>query len=1126
MIEVDRYQRELSDEDIETLRTSKKEADYGSLHQHSDFSILDGFASVDMIFQRAAKLGHSFTGIADHGTVAAHLKAERAGIKYGVKPVFGIEAYVVPRPIQELKAEKAAEKSKERIKNSHGCLWAMNQQGLRNLWTLATLSTLPENTYYKPLMSFDMLREHSEGLFFSDGCLLSDTARWIVDEEIDLAVGRAIELQDIFGDRFVSELHTFQIIEPKTDEDRALNLQIRMMNKGKIEIAQKLGIRTIACLDDHYAFEHDHENHDMVWSMNTSYTADQVESRGKSASWLMSGEDVDRFLISNGLTKDQAKEAKANTLWLADQCNVEIPKGVHHPTVRNDLVADLDLFEATVEEGFRRKTHGMPPEDVQKYRERVDLEKGVITKNNFHGYFNVVADYVRYAKMSDPEGEHGPFKGKTPWLSGPARGSGGGSLVGELMGITEIDAIKYGLIFERFLNEGRIEAGEFPDYDVDFAKSRLRDIKAYLRWKYGENNICGVSTYGRGKPKSLFQKLAKVFGIPYTEALALSKDIEQVEKIKSVVNEDTGDEEDADWSEVLQEDPGALQAIARQHPDLFRHLQEMLGMVMLQGVHASGVIISRQSLIGNLPMRAVVDKATGEWEWVSQFENSDKFGEDVHDMGYIKFDFLGLRHLDTLMEAQRLVRGEVDLDEFYNWPEERYLEEDMWAAIGQGDTVGLFQEETAAGTRLVKRLLPRNERDMAAVNALVRPGPTDSGMTDHYIARRFGKERVDTLHPLLADILADTYGQMVFQEQILAVVQTVASYSLVDADRVRKAVGKKNMEAINRERSVFVQGCLDNKDFVAGTRENPTVLANRIWDAIAAAGNYSFGLSHSQAYANLTCWEAWYRHHHRTEYTAALLRTDKKENAVKYIRDARANGVNILPPDVNLSGESYTLTPEGIRFGLASVKGVGVKAVADIVAKRPFNSIEDYLERCSGGANKGIVTSLVKLGAFDSLGDREEVWQRLWTWRKEAKFKDTFEDRLMPSFDDPEVMTQIEQELVGTYITQDPLGRFIPMIRESCLATPADLDDLDKGALANLGGMISRVHKTVTKAKGEPMGFMSIEWENETFEVVVFPKAWREMSTLIEAGYPVVCQVQKLEDGCCLNRILRLDRMV
>ena len=1362
LIDLDVFQPDLSASDVQKLRDFRKESDYVSLHQHTDFSILDGFASVEMNFQRAAKLGHPATGIADHGTVAGHLKAERAGEKYGVKPVFGIEAYVIPLPLSEMKAQ-LPKGSRSRVKNSHGCIWAANEQGLKNLWTLATVSTLPENTYYgKPLITFDMLREHREGLFFSDGCLLSDTARWILDEEWDLARQRAITLRDIFGDRFLTELHTFQVIGAESEDDKDLNRQMKLMNQGKVELAKELDIPTILAIDNHYAFKSDYENHEMVWSMNTAYTADQVRSRGQTAAWLMDGEDTLRFLYENGVSLNDARVAKANTLRVAEECNVTIPKQLHHPTIRNSLEADLELFERDVENGFREKTEGMDAKTLSVYRERTDREKAVITENNFHGYFNVVADFVRYAKMSDPEGEHGPIKGKEPWLIGAARGSSGGSLVANLLGINEIDPIPYDLFFERFLNEGRIEAGEFPDVDIDYPRSKLKLAKDYLRWKYGPENVCGISNYSRGKPKSLMKKLAKVFGLSFKEANDLSKYIEQVEDIETPINEETGEPEDVDWVEILQDNPGVLQDAAKQYPDMFRHLQEMLGMVMQQGVHASGMIISRDSLMGNLPMRAVVDKATGDWEWVSQFENSDKFGEDVHDMGYIKFDFLGLRHLDTLSLAQKLVRGEVDPQEFYNWPESRYLDQEVWDQVGTGDTIGLFQEETPAGQRLVKRMRPRSERDMAVVNALVRPGPTDSGMTEHYISRKFGQERVDAFHPLLVDVLSETYGQMVFQEQILSTVQAVAGYSLVDADRVRKAVGRKNLEAISAEREIFVRGCLSNPEFVDQCPEQPAAVANRIWDAIAAAGNYSFNRcltgdtlvhrsnaaprdrqfksndipleevyrrfnapafrgspdgpirnkyrsgrlkvvcrdsdgrarshtlknifeqgeqdvflvtlengksvkatanhrfqcadgykqvsdltnedylwcsdflydasktrsynfsdvsdvcencgiavdgrfethhvdgdrnnnepenlmnlcaschkkldyelgrvrhgekgyttylsrvvsveyvgcemtydveidseehnffangivshnSHAQAYSNLTSWEAWYRHYHRTEYTVALLSTDeKKEEAVRYIRDARSQGVSILPPCVNASGEHFTLVDGGIRFGLASVKGIGPKSVEDIVAKRPFTSVEDYLDRCSAGRNKGVVTKLISIGAFDTLGGRKTAWEALWEWRKANGFRDTYDDRRMPNFDDPEVLTGIEQDLVGTFITADPLAAYSDIIEKSCLAEVAQVDELVPNQMANIGGMIVRVKKITTKT-GKPMGFMDVDWNNEIFNVVVFPQEWDQTWTLIEEGFPVVCQTQALKDGgVCLKRLLRLDRM-
>lgn len=1286
MLKLDQYQPDLPTEDLETLRTAPKTLDYASLHQHTDFSMLDGFSSVDMQFQRAAKIGMKACAVTDHGNVAGHLKAEQAGEKYGVKPILGIEAYLVPRPLAELKAEKSENKTKGRIKNSHGCLWARTQEGLRNLWTLATLSTMPENTYYgKPLISHDLLRQYHEGLILSDGCLLSDTSRFILEDDMMSAKMRAVELLDIMDGWFISELHTFQLLDPKTDADKDLNLQMRIANEGKIKIAKELGIKTIVALDNHYAFRNQHDCHSMVWDMNTGNYGDQMKTeRGESAAWLM--EDPTLYLEANGVSREIAEESKANSLWLVDSCeDVKIPKGVKYPTLTDNLDSDLELFNTVVENGFQKKVvdrFSDNPEKIQEYRDRLEKEKKVIVSNSFHGYFLVVADYVNYAKCADPEGKRGPFKNKQPWVCGGSRGSSGGCLVAYLLSINETDPIKYDLIFERFLNEGRLSTGEFPDIDIDFPQSRLGEMKTYLKWRYGDDAVCGVSTYSRAKPKSLMKRVAKALGVSFAEANEISKVIDQVSDLDQPVNEETGEvDEDVPWHKILAQKGGDLAEVANKYPEMFTYLEDMMGMIMTQGVHASGMIIANNSLIGALPLRAVLSSDKKSFEWVSQFENSDKFGEDVHELGYIKFDFLGLRHLDTLMEAQKLVRGRVVPGEFYMWSDDRYDDAEVWDQVCSGDTVGLFQEETAAGTELIKRMKPRNERDMSAINALVRPGPMDSGMTEHYINRRDGVEGADSYHPLLKDVLSETYGQMIYQENILRTVQAVAGYSLVDADRVRKAVGKKNMDAITAEREVFVRGCLNNPDFVSHC-VNPESLANRIWSDIETAGRYSFnkclsgdttittnkgetftiakladafangdelcddlfvsaysfttgklapkkvktvhingmrklfrivtktgkqirataghrflnesrkwsrvfelsvtdkvfvyhrpdisdvewwtkphGLivdeivsilpdetemtydlemydedhnfvangfvshnSHSQAYSLLTSWEAWYKFYHRTEFTVALLATDADSEAVKYIRDARAHGVDVLPPDVNVSGRKFTMQDSHtIRFGLESIKGIGAAAVDDIFKHRPFESVEDFLSKCAKASNKGIVTRLIKIGAFDSIGERNDTWDRFWEFRRLDKRRDSDADKLAPNWDDDTEMGNIEQELVGTYIAHDPFAPFIDFVEKNCLPDENALDQLPVKGVGYVGGTVTRVKKIITK-NGDPMCFMDVEWGSSTFNVTVFPQMWKEAGHLLVEGAPVMCKVQRLERGACLLRLQRLDR--
>lgn len=671
--------------------------------------------------KRASEIGAPAIAITDHGEVGGHIEFMKACEEYGVQPILGMEGYVVDS-IQETREAKLN-------KNSHLCMWAENNVGLSNLWAISTKAYL-EGLYYKPLADWELLKQYSEGIIASDGCMLSNTARYILDDDFDAAKTWISKFLEVFGEEnFFIELHTWQFTDPSTEEELQLNRDMTKINQGKVQLAKELGLRTIVVNDAHFSEECHHENHSLVWAMSTN--TDQTGGKSKTAAWIMSEDEVYFWMSKHGVGRSDVESAIKNTREIARRCEgVNVESRLHLPSLSGSEEKDLELFNEKCESGFKRKVEPLregETEDervrrVQEYRERWEYEHKIITDHHFHGYFLVVADYVDYAKKPDPQAKKGPIKGKEAWLVGPARGSGGGSLVAWLMDITELDPIVYGLIFERFINPDRatgfyeldledghtvkvtshdlvktqrgnllfknlrdgdeflglvdqeaersrvkiknrrvIKEMSFPDFDIDFPQSIRHQMKDYLAWKYGEDRVCGIGTFSRLQPRGILQDLGRALEIPYDDVRAISKVIEQAKDI------DTANI-DVSWDEVLAQSGGELGAWATKYPYLFQKMDEMMGLIRQSSTHAAGVLVSDESLIGSLPLRVK------QGEVVSQFEMYT-----VESLGFIKFDILGIRHLDTLMEVQRMVTAPVVLtledgtEREFRWDEELKL---------------------------------------------------------------------------------------------------------------------------------------------------------------------------------------------------------------------------------------------------------------------------------------------------------------------------------------------------------------------------------------------------------------------------------------------------------------------
>lgn len=1050
---------------------------YVPLHVHSDFSFLDGYSSVDSHARRAASLGYNALGITDHGGVSGHLELQKAAKKYDIRPVFGMEGYFHPG------AKHAVDLKLRKSDFSHITLLASTQTGLSNLWKWSTRGYV-QSRDGRPIVDWDDMKELSEGIWASDGCLLGHFAKAVIagdDQAQHELIGRYL---DTFGERFFMELHTWQFLDPVGEEQHRLNDEMRMVNQAKVDFARRYGVPLTVVNDCHYASPEEWKKHSYVWNMNTKPNPDQTPE-GQKADWLMEEGEIVHFMGRHGISEDIVWEAIANTQMIADSCDVEIKGRDRMPSATGSPDSDRELFYRLLSEGLQRKVvdRGLPE---GPYLERLNYEIPVLTGPGFDGYFAVKADVIHWAKH------------EADILVGPGRGSVGGSLCAYLMDITEVDPLKYDLLFERFLNP---EREDYPDIDTDFQQSRLKDVKKYLAGKYGEDHVCAVGTVATSKPKSMVTDLARGMKLGYDDYMGIKKDVAKLPV-------------DIKWQELV-ENP-SMEKWRDRFPDLFQEASEMLGMNRQAGTHPSAFLISSEPLYGNLPMR-VKDSGDGVVEMVSQFD-----GDEVAELGYVKIDLLGNRNNDTLYEARKMVGKRHDkwLD-YYNFGDEEYSDPSIWTQVAKGDSLGMFQLEADLMQDTATRFKPQSEREVAELLAINRPGVIDAKKLEPYINRKHGREEPDFDHPMMETIAGETYGILIYQEQLMKMAKHIAGFTPGEAEWLRKVVGKKMVDEIPGLKKQFFDGCLANREFVDQCDDAPEKVVQKLWASIEASSLYLFNKSHSVEYALTGAWQAYVRHYYYPEYITALMMTDE-ENIPKYVRHARKNGIEILPPDINVSGKHFTLTNEGIRYGLTAVRSVKDNAYNEIEKHRPFTSLDDLLDRTSKQkVNKSVVLNLIHIGAFDTLdADRVGLEQRYYEYMK-VKPRD---QKPIPDYTNILEMYRMEIHLVGSSLMYDPCKEHEDAIDDLCIQSPDAIEEAEKGDVLMVGGLISKIKEHQTK-KGDPMAFLGIDYRGESYDVVAFPEAWQANKTFIEPDAPVVCRVSKTDRGVHLVQLVRLDML-
>ncbi|MCL2782635.1 MAG: DNA polymerase III subunit alpha [Propionibacteriaceae bacterium] len=1053
-------------------------AGFVHLHNHTDFSMLDGAARVADLAQRAAELGMSALAVTDHGNLFGAFEFYTQANKAGVKPIIGLESYLTPgTPRREKRRVQFGDGTGDDVAAkgayTHMTMWSQNNTGMHNLFRLSSKSSL-EGFFYKPRADRELLQLYHEGLIATTGCPSGEVQTYLRQGMTKQAVASAGEFQDIFGrENFFVELM-----------DHGLDIENRVRG-DLLDLAKAIGAPLVATNDLHYVRAEDAEAQDMLLCVSSgSRMSDSKRFKFDGSGYYLKTADEMRALFAN------LPEACDNTLAIAERCQIsfEEKQGKYMP--RFDVPAghtEETWFRHEAEAGLRERYGDPLPPQV---RQRADMEMAVIAQKGYPGYFLVVSDYVRWAKRQGIR-------------VGPGRGSGAGSIIAYAMRITEIEPLRYELLFERFLNP---ERPSLPDFDIDFDERRRSDVIDYVTNKYGADHVAQIVTYGTIQAKQAAKDAARVLDKPYALGEQINKAMPAPAQGKTVSLKDIFDEdaeryaEGAPLRDLFDADP--------QVREVVEAAKGIEGLKRQWGVHACGMIMSSAPLEDVIPiMRRESDGAI-----ITQFDFPS-----CETLGLVKMDFLGLRNLtildDTLTNIKANQGVQIDLDDLSRHPDDPKVFE----LLGQAETLGVFQLDSDGIRSLLRLMQPDSFDDISAVVALYRPGPMGANAHVDYALRKTGRQRVVPIHPELADALHDilepTYGLIVYQEQVLHIAQKVAGYSLGHADLLRKAMGKKKPEVLAKEYEPFSQGMRDNGYSDAAIKA--------LWDILVPFSDYAFNKSHTVPYGMLAYWTAYLKANYPVEYMAALLESvkDDKDKLGTYLADCRRMGIKVLPPDVNQSSANFTPVGADIRFGLSAVRNVGDNVVAGILlGRKEHGSAKSFVEFLEHSAlvvcNKRVIESLIKSGAFDSLGYArralmdvfETIVDQIVPAKRNAEFGqgDLFADSFggLSTVDGQEAIPEMaewdkhtklgfEREMLGLYVSDHPLHGL-----ENVLASERSigLADLVAGGGAVEGpvticGMVTLVQRKQTK-QGALWAILTVEDLDASVPVMVFPKVY------------------------------------
>jgi DNA polymerase-3 subunit alpha len=1043
------------------------------LHIHTQYSLLDGAIRIDELFQRAIEFDMGAVAITDHGTMFGAIEFYQKAIKQGIKPIIGCECYVAPR--------RLTDKTPLDHKGlSHLILLCENNQGYQNLCKLASIARI-EGFYHKPRIDKSLLKAHSKGLVALSACLHGEIPRLILKNKMKEAEKTALQFVRMFGEgNFFLEVQNNGIAEQEK------------VNQALYDMSDRLSIPLVATNDCHYLKREDVKAHDALLCIQTGKTV-QMSNRlkfGTDQLYFKTGQEMTDYFMDHPAAIQATRD-------IAERCRVEFDFHTYHfPKFETpDGKDEAQYFEKEARRGFqeimKRIKARNPGVDEQVYLERIESEINLIKDMGFPGYFLIVSDFIRFAKQN-----HIPV--------GPGRGSAAGSLVAYALGITNLDPIEHGLIFERFLNPAR---KSMPDIDVDFCINGRERVFKYVVEKYGGGEkVAQIITFGKLKTRAVIRDVGRALDIPLHEVDSIAKMVPDVLNIS--------------LDEALQQEP-RLKELSKNNPrvaELIQISRVLEGLPRHASTHAAGVVISDRPLVDYLPLY----KGKKD-EIVTQFDM-----KIVEKIGLVKFDFLGLRNLTVIADTLDLIshQGKTppDLENI------DFNDAMTYQLLSTGDTTGVFQLESSGMKDLLIRMKPECFDDVIALVALYRPGPLDSGMVTDFVQCKHGVKSVEYLVPHLEPILRETYGVIVYQEQVMKIASVLANYSMSEADDLRKAMGKKISSIMAEHRERFVQGAVQNGISAEKSQE--------LFNLIEKFGGYGFNKSHSAAYALIAYQTAYLKAHYPVEFMASLLTSEMQstDGVVKYIAECRQHGIPILPPDINESGKAFMVSQDGIRFGLAAVKNVGEGAIDSIIEIREqekFQSIFDFCERVDlRKVNKRVLESLIKSGAFDAFGARRsqlygiledllEYGQRMQREKSDPQMglfdlgnqPQSFNCPKLPEigeWEEKELLTN-EKEMLGFYITGHPLQRYRDLIEKFTNADSNSIKEMDDHVGVRLAGMIRSV-KVIKTKRGDLMAFATVEDMLGTFEATIFSSLYASVSELLAGDEPVLVEGKLQKD--------------
>lgn len=1062
----------------ESTKTSVKgvlaPSDYVHLHNHTHHSLLDGLTKIPALMGRVKDLGMEAIAITDHGTMSGVIDFYKNALSSGVKPVLGMEAYVAARS----RHDRDPQKDKARY---HLIILAMNNTGYQNLMKLSTMANL-EGMYYKPRIDHELLEKYNEGLIILSACASGELGEQLRVDNYEEAKRIAEWYKSVFGDRYYLELqdHGHPDCPSKWDVQVKINAHLERLSK-------ELDIPCVVTSDGHYLDHSDQEAHEILLCVGTgSFLSDEKRMSLKDFELHVTdpAEIIKRWSQTN-------PEAVANTRRIADRCHVDIelgkilipkfptPNGESEKEYLDQLVyrgMAVRYLAKTEDEAVSMKNSEIRELLSTTQRDRLDMEFGVLDKMGYNGYFLIVQDFINWGKNQGI-------------IFGPGRGSAAGSIVAYALNITDLDPLKYDLLFERFLNPDRIS---MPDIDIDIQDTRRGEVIEYCAQKYGSDRVTNIGTFGTMAARAAVRDVARVLQVPYGESDRLSKLIPPPAQGRHIPLS-ISVKEDADLKKEYETNPTAKQ--------VFDFAIRLEGTIRSHGVHAAGVVIAPDAVVNYVPLEMAQKGVVA-----TQFPMGP-----VEELGLLKMDFLGLSNLTIINNALRIIKkvhgDSIDLAAL------PLDDKATYELFQRGDTTGVFQLESAGMKRYLRGLKPTVFEDIIAMVALYRPGPMQ--FIESFIRRKHGQEEISYLHPGMENSLKNTYGILVYQEQFMQIAKEWSGFSGGQADTLRKAVGKKNIDLMKKVKPEFVEGAVK----VGGATKE---IAETFWDQLEEFANYCFNKSHAACYGLISYWTAYLKAHYPEAFMAALMTSDQDdtERLAIEMTECKHMGIEVLNPDVNESFVEFAVVPDKkqIRFGMAAVKGVGVGAVEEILRSREdgkFTSIEDFAKRVSTAKfNKKAWDSLIKAGGFDAFGDRSDLLYNLETIQafaskvqKEAASGQTDLFGLMgdagtsvqptmtlqtsPAKHTDKERLAWERELLGLYISAHPLDAYSAYLEEQTQPLTQLVPAYDSRKMT-VGGLVSTVRTIVTKS-GSKMAFVGLEDKFGEGEIIIFPNLYEQV---------------------------------